>query len=154
MSRRRIVLLLLLAGALPLGAWFVVGPALATRKATVPEPPIDLDLLAKEARLAVTGAPLPASSSRVSTASASAASGAMDDKARCGEDQMPEYRQPEPNADGVVYMEIAEPDPDGVVRRIPGETKAAGVGYTGALRRIDAALRSTEIRSTRPSRMP
>ena len=67
----------------------------------------------------------------------------MDDKARCGEDQMPEYREPEPDADGVVHMEIAEPDPDGVVRRIPGETKAAGVGYTGALRRIDAALRST-----------
>ncbi len=76
-------------------------------------------------------------------ASLSAASGTTDDKARCGEDQLPEYKTPEPDADGMVHLEMPEPDPDGIVRRVPGETKAAGVGYTGAMRRIDAALRSS-----------
>lgn len=43
----------------------------------------------------------------------------------------------------MIHPEMPEPDSDGIVRRIPGEIKAAGVGYTGAMQRIDAALRST-----------
>jgi hypothetical protein len=79
----------------------------------------------------------------MAASTASAASGAADDKRRCGGDQAPEYKAPEAAEDGIVYLEEPKPDPDGVLRRFPGETKPAGVGYTGAMRRIDAALRAS-----------
>jgi len=47
------------------------------------------------------------------------------DKARCGEDQVP--------------VPDATPDEDGAYHQPPHETRPGGVGYTGALRRIDAA---------------
>jgi hypothetical protein len=68
---------------------------------------------------------------------------AQTDESRCGRDEMPVFKDPEPDADGVVHLQMPVPDPDGVVRRLPGEIKPAGVGYTGAQRRIDAALRAT-----------
>ena len=68
---------------------------------------------------------------------------AQSDDRRCGRDQMPVYKDPEPDADGLVHPQLPVPDPDGVVRHWPGEIKPADVGYTGAQRRIDAALRAT-----------
>ena len=50
--------------------------------------------------------------------------------------------QPDP-ADGRIHVEMPTSDPDGIVRHLPGEIKPAGVGYTGAMRRIDAALRNS-----------
>ena len=136
---------MLLACALPLGAWFIIGPAVATRTPAAPEPPIDIDTPVGRARIAATSA----SSRRVDDvaarafAVASSAASSAADKARCGDDQAPEYRTPEPDADGRFRLEMPVPDPDGVVRHLPGEIKPAGVGYTGAMRRIDAALRSS-----------
>ena len=139
MSRRTIALLVLLACVLPLGGWLVVGPALATHGPVAAEPPIDLDAPALAAVLQdVATAPV----RTAAQARSSAASGIVD-KARCGDDQLPVYKAPEPDADGVFHLEMPVPDPDGIVRHLPGEIKPAGVGYTGAMRRIDAALRSS-----------
>ena len=137
---------MLLACVLPLGGWLVVGPAMSSQTPAAPEPAIDLDIsVARAARATLaSGRRTDESSSRATVASAaSAASGAADDKLRCGGDQAPQYKTPEPAEDGIIYLEEPKPDPDGVVRRFPGEIKAAGVGYTGAMRRIDAALRAS-----------
>ena len=138
---------MLLACALPLGGWLVVGPVLPTRAPVAPEPPIDIGTPSVRAQRAAA----PASSRRpdgpasqaVAVASSPAASGTSDDKGRCGEDQLPRYKMPEPDEDGRFRLEMPVPDPDGIVRHLPGEIQPAGVGYTGAMRRIDAALRSS-----------
>ena len=126
------------------GWWFVLEPMVARPVAQVPD--VDLDSARAQARSGSSAA----LSSRRAGASGVAASGsataasANADKARCGEDQLPVYKDPQPDPDdGMVHMEMATPDPDGVVRHMPGEIKPAGVGYTGAQRRIDAALRAT-----------
>ena len=137
---------MLLACALPLGGWLVAGPALPARAPAAAEPPIDIGTPPGRAQHGATpSSPRPggASSQAVAVASSSAASNSTDDKARCGEDQLPQYKMPEPDADGMYRAEMPVPDPDGIVRRLPGEIKPAGVGYTGAMRRIDAALRSS-----------
>ncbi len=135
------MLLILLACALPLGGWFVMAPA-------PPEQTVDNEATANRARLVSAPAPalartpdkpLPASGQPA----ASDADGAGD-KARCGEDEVAVNKaaQPDPE-DDMIRMELPTPDPDGIVRRLPGEVKPAGVGYGGAMRRIDAALRDS-----------
>ncbi len=42
-----------------------------------------------------------------------------------------------------MHPEMPVADPDGVLRHLPGEIKPAGVGFTGAMARIDAALRDS-----------
>ena len=145
MSPRTIAfLLLLLAGVLALGGWLVVGPALATRTPVAAEPPIDLD----GPKLAASPRQASASTARAivvasASASASAASGGADDKARCGEDQLPVYRLPEPDADGRMHVSEVVVDADGFRRFVLAEARPGDVGYTGAMRRIDAALRAS-----------
>lgn len=146
MSRRRIALLASLACVLlPLAGWLVIAPALPSRApvSLPPEPVIDLDGWQASAPLASAELAREPSPGLTAASSASAAAGTADDKTRCGNDQTPQYRTPEPEADGMIHVEMPVPDPDGVVRRFPGETKAAGVGYTGAMRRVDAALRAS-----------
>jgi len=85
----------------------------------------------------------PSSIHDVSAAASPAADAASID-ARCGGDQRPAYRAPPPDpGDGMIHIGLPVADPDGVLRHLPGEIKPAGVGYTGAMRRIDAALRSS-----------
>ena len=140
MSRRRIALLLLLACGIPLGGWLVVGPAVATRKSTAPEPPMDLDA----PMLTVSLREAAASSAHASAvASSPAGSGATDDTARCGEDQAPVYGTLQPEADGAIHGPTPVRDADGFLRFVTDEVKPAGVGYAGAMRRVDAALRSS-----------
>ena len=79
----------------------------------------------------------------VAAATSATASDTRDEQLRCGEDQLPQYRTPEPDANGTISLEPPVPDPDGIVRHLPGEIKASGVGYTGAMRCIDAGLRSS-----------
>ncbi len=134
---------MLLACVLPLGGWLVVAPALSSHVPAPPEPAIDLDGTALHAPLAADRQADEPSGRVVLASAASAASGAADDKLRCGGDQAPQYKTPEAAEDGIVYLEEAKPDPDGVLRHFPGEIKPAGVGYTGAMRRIDAALRAS-----------
>lgn len=140
MSRRTIALLVLLAGVLPLGGWLIVGPALATHGSIATEPPIDLDA----PTLAALRQAAAASSVRAAGPTPSAAAiKAADDKARCGEDQAPVYRMAEPDADGAIHVAGPVADADGFLHFVPDEVKPAGVGYAGAMRRIDAALRSS-----------
>ncbi len=136
MSRRRIVLLLvLLACALPLGAWLVAGPAWPSRGAAGREPPIDLG---ESPRPPLDGA-RPAAAPRredpallVAAATAPRSASEVDaaERARCGEDQSPEFAPP-------------AADEDGLVRSLPVQTKPPGVGFVGAQRRVEAALRAT-----------
>jgi hypothetical protein len=125
------VLVLLLLCALSFGGWVVLAPARQTAART--EPPIDIESPAGRARLdaALALARMPGDpwTFAESIPVAPAASNAAASKARCGEDQAPVY-------EGV-------PDADGVMRNAPVETRAAGVGYLGAMRRIDAALRAS-----------
>lgn len=131
MSRRTIVLAVLLLFALVPGAWFVLGP---TRPAPVAAPPpIDVETPAGRARLDAALAlarmpddPWTLAESIPVAPSASDPTGA---KSNCGEDQAQRVE--------------ATPDADGVIRNAAVETRAAGVGYTGATRRIDAALRAS-----------
>jgi hypothetical protein len=149
LSRRRIALSCVLACALLLCGWLVVEPAVPTRKPVRSAPPIDIETPAGRARLAaaLALARMPDGPARSAAASMplSAASGVgADDKARCGEDQTPVYAELKPDPeDGAMHPEMPVPDPDGVLRRLPGEIKAAGVGFTGAMARIDAALRDS-----------
>ncbi len=142
------MLLVLLACALSLGGWLVVGPALATHRAASASS-VDIETPAGRARrdAAIALARMPDGSSPPSAATAAASpagKGAEDDKARCGDDQVTVYKEPQPDPDdGMIHLERPTPDPDGMVRRLPGEIKPAGVGYTGAMRRIDAALRNS-----------
>ena len=132
LSRRRIALSVLLACALSLGGWLAFGPAWP-RPARA-EPPIDIETPAGRARLdaALALARMPDEPWTFSEASpaASAASDAQADGARCGEDQMPVSEPPAPDADGRTLLAFHE-------------TKPGGVGYMGAIHRIDAALRSS-----------
>jgi len=109
------------------------------------EPSIDIETPAGRARLdaVIALARMPDQPSPPASATASAATGASDDKARCGEDQLPVYQDLVPEADGALHPAMPVPDPDGVVRRLPGEIKPPGVGFTGAMARIDAALRTS-----------
>ena len=125
------MLVLLLVCALSFGGWFVLAPARQTAART--EPPIDIESPAGRARLdaalALARMPDDPWTFAESIPVASAASDATASKARCGEDQAPVFE--------------GAPDADGVMRNAPVETRAAGVGYLGAMRRIDAALRAS-----------
>ncbi len=99
---------------------------------------------ASGARLVATPAraldPLLPTSAAVSASDA----GGAGDQARCGEDQLAITKEPRPDPeDGMIHVNSPAPDPDGIVRRMSGEIKPAGVGYTGAMRRVDAALRNS-----------
>lgn len=125
------MLVLLLVCALSFGGWFVLAPTRQTAART--EPPIDIESPAGRARLdaalALARMPDDPWTFAESIPAAPAASNATDSKARCGEDQAPVFE--------------GAPDADGVMRNAPVETRAAGVGYLGAMRRIDAALRAS-----------
>jgi len=142
--------MLLLACVLSLGGWVVVAPALRGTGRDVVEPPADLSS-SEAAPTRRAGAAAPAASAMPAVAGAARAfvpqavdaRAAETTDARCGEDQLPVYRPAERDADGAIHVEAPVPDPDGIVRRLPGEIKSAGVGYTGAMSRLDAALRSS-----------
>ncbi len=144
MSRRRTALLILLAGASSLAGWVVLAPAMSTRATAPARRPLVVDAINTQARqvAAIAGSSdgprSPAGRAAVPT---TAAASAGYDKARCGEDQLPVYATPE--ADGASQPELPVPGADGGGLGLPGEIKPAGVGYTGAQRRIDAALRAT-----------
>jgi hypothetical protein len=133
LPRRTVVLVLLLLCALSFGGWFVRGPVRPNRAHV--EPPIDIETPAGRARLdaalALARMPDDPWTFAQSIPAAPAASNAADSKARCGEDQAP------------VFGGAPDADADGVMRNAPAETRAAGVGYLGAMRRIDAALRAS-----------
>ena len=137
------------ACGLLLCGWLVVEPAVPTRKPAPSAPPIDIETPAGRARLAAALALAwmpdgPAPSVAASTPSAGASNGTAADKARCGEDQMAVYAELKPDPeDGAMHPEMPVADPDGVLRHLPGEIKPAGVGFTGAMARIDAALRDS-----------
>jgi hypothetical protein len=149
--RRRIaVLLLLLLACVALGGWVLVAPALPVKGAVVVEPPADADL--RRAPSDAHAVPPPAASSIVAVAApvvSPEASAAGDDGSpelhdpRCGEDQVPVILMPQPDADGNIRPEEVKPDPDGVLRHLPGEVKPGGPGYAGAMLRLDAALRAS-----------
>ncbi len=139
---------ILIAGALLSCGWLVVEPAVPRRKPTPPAPPVDIETPAGRARLAAALAlarmPDGPAPSAASSASSTGASARADGRKLCGEDQLPVYAelQPDPE-DGTAHAGMPEPDPDGILRHLPGEIKPAGVGYTGAMARIDAALRGS-----------
>lgn len=141
------MLLLLLAGALPWGGWLLVAGAPSTRAAAPPQPLTAGDApdprAARRVAAATQAPDRPGPPSSAPTRPAPATEDAASAPARCGEDQLPVYKTPEPEADGMIKPEEPVPDADGVVRHRPGEIKPAGVGFTGAQRRIDAALRAT-----------
>jgi len=135
--RRRIVvllLLLLLLACVALGGWFVAAPALPHAGTSVVEPPANLDAMRVTANPGATPAALPRASDATMPVALSAqpgmASGAGHAAGRCGVDQAPVYADP-------------VPEEDGGIRGWPVLTKPAGVGYIGAQRRVDAALRAT-----------
>jgi len=131
--RRFAVLLLLSLACLALGGWIVVAPALPQGATSVVEPAANLDAMRVGASPGATPAvPRSASDATMLVARAQpvAASGAPRAAGRCGEDQAPVYSDP-----------VQEEDPN--IRGLPELTKPAGVGYTGAQRRVDAALRAT-----------
>jgi len=125
------MLVLLLVCALSFGGWFVLGPVRPTRADV--GPPIDIETPAGRARLnaalALARMPDDPWTLAESISAAQAASDAESSKARCGEDQVPVFE--------------AAPDADGGMRNPPVETRPGGVGYMGAKRRIDAALRTS-----------
>lgn len=138
--RKSLVVALLLGAASGLGAWFIAAPLRATPARVVPEADLGLpDGTARVAdgRVAASTVPAPGAPA------ASAASAAREDPARCGEDQLAQSKLPEPDAEGGIMLEPGTPDPDGVVRASPWQTKPAGVGYTGAMQRLDASLRAS-----------
>jgi len=137
--RRSIVALLLLACALPLAGWWAV----QARRAAPPVPAHDAATSPRRvvptttATGIATGIPAPRPALPLPAPGPPAA-------ARCGEDQQATYQAARPDpVDGAIHVEPPVPDPDGVVRRLPGETRPAGAGYTGAMRRLDAALRAS-----------
>jgi hypothetical protein len=131
LSRKRIALSVLLVCTLLLGGWLAFGPAWP--RAVGAEPPIDIETPAGRARLdavmALARMPDKPWTLTGAVGEATAASDAQVDGARCGHDQLPVFE--------------ATPDEDGMYRQPPHETRSGGVGYMGALRRIDAALRSS-----------
>ncbi len=147
---RRIALLVLVVIALTSGGWLLLAPMLPSRSSPKSPPLVDIETPAGRARLAAALALArmpdgPGPSAAASAPSAAASGGARSvDKARCGEDQMPVYAalKPDPE-DGAMHLEMPVPDADGILRHLPGEVKPAGVGFTGAMARIDAALRDS-----------
>ena len=139
----------MLACALLLCGWLVVEPAVPTRKPMSAPPPIDIETPAGRARLAAALAlarmpDAPAQSAVAATPSSAASGVGASDKARCGDDQLAVYAELKPDPeDGAMHPEMPVLDPDGVLRHLPGEVKPAGVGFTGAMARIDAALRDS-----------
>jgi hypothetical protein len=135
----------LLVVALSLAGWGLYATVFPTRQPASPDlgnatPGVRQDLATAPERL-----PDRSSSAFHSIAGpASASSAPAHGAARCGEDQQAIYAQalPDPE-DGAIHLELPVPDPDGIVRRLPGETRPAGVGYSGAMRRLDAALRNS-----------
>ena len=121
----------MLACGLLLCGWLVVEPAVQARKPTLSAPPIDIQTPAGRARLAAALAlarmPDGPGPSAAASTSAAAASGALADQALCGEDQMPVTKTPEPAADGMIHLEPLVPDPDGVLRRLPGEADLVAI---------------------------
>jgi len=133
--RRRIVLLLVLSLACAAGGgWVLVAPALLVKGAVVAAPTAALD--GRPVAAAVVADPAgarplnDAAMQAGAPASTGAASGAVRASARCGQDQAP------------VFADTGS-DEDGAVRGSPVQARPAGVGYLGAQRRVDAALRST-----------
>ena len=135
--RRPVAIALLLGIASGLGAWFIAAPLRATPARVVPEPNLEVT------GDTPSGADGRAAASAVVAGAASAASAARETPASCGEDQVAQYRTPEPDADGTIVVEPGTPDPDGVMRTSPWQAKPAGVGYTGAMHRLDASLRAS-----------
>ncbi|MFL6625974.1 MAG: hypothetical protein ACJ8G1_05940 [Vitreoscilla sp.] len=134
-----------------LGGWVLVAPALPVKGAVVADPPL-ANLELPGASSALPAAPASAAATIVAAASpaASSASGEAADAAgpqvrdpRCGDDQAPVYEMPRPGLDGLVHVEAVKPDPDGVERHPPWEVKPGGPGYSGAMTRLDAALRAS-----------
>lgn len=132
MARRAVIVVMLVVAGLT-GWWALRAPAVE-RPALATPPDPDIETPAGRARLdavlALAKMPDDPWTFAQSIRAASAASGADDRKARCGEDEVPVYGEP-----------VA--DADGLVRALPGMTRPGGVGYTGARRRIDAALRAS-----------
>jgi hypothetical protein len=128
------LLVLLLACVASLGGWVLVAPALPKPGAVAAEPPADLDMPQRasvhDAASAAAGRASGTQMRAVAAASRAAPMRAGDPNARCGDDQAPVYADP-------------VPDEDGAIRGWPVQTRPAGVGYVGAQRRVDAALRST-----------
>ena len=133
MARRVVVALLLLLAAL--AAWWTLrAPAIERPVAAKapPEPDVETPAGRKrlDALLALAKMPDDPWTLAQNLPVAPAASAVDDRKARCGEDELPVYGD-------------AVPDADGLVRSLPPMTRPGGVGYTGARRRIDAALRAS-----------
>lgn len=140
--------MVLVACVVSLGAWVLAAPAMPNAGVARVDPPVDLEPL----QLASVRESAPRSVKHASAADASsvapreeaAAGDAERPDPRCGDDQQPIVNMPAPDpADGSIHPEWPAPDPDGVLRRWPGEVKAAGTGYTGAMARLDAALRTS-----------
>jgi hypothetical protein len=131
LSRRTIVLVVLLLCVLFVGGWVMLGHARPTPARA--GSPIDIETPAGRARLdaviALARMPDDPWTLAESIPVAPAASGPTSSKGRCGEDQLPVYDET-PQADGMIHPPLAEIRP-------------AGVGYLGARRRIDAALRAS-----------
>lgn len=130
---RRFALVLVLVVAAGAGWWALRAPAIERLPvATPPEPDIETPAGRRrlDALLALAKMPDDPWTLAQNLHVAPAASSADDRKARCGEDEVP------------VYGEVV-PDADGLVRSLPPMTRPGGVGYTGAQRRIDAALRAS-----------
>lgn len=117
-----------------LGGWLVVAPALPKAGPVAVEPPTNLDAMRDlPGRGAASPTPRRASDATLLAAlpvQPAVAGGAEKPVGRCGEDQAPAYADP-------------LPEEDGGMRARPVLAKPAGVGYTGAQRRVDAALRAT-----------
>jgi len=129
-----------------MAGWSVLSPK-RTQRAQASRPPVvDVDTrgpAASQVALAASALARRGPTSNFLATSASAA-GHIGEDARCGDDQEPVYGDPQVDpGDGLVHPARPTVDPDGVLRHLPGEIKPAGPGYTGAMRRIDAALRSS-----------
>jgi hypothetical protein len=127
-------MVLLLAGVVSLGGWVLVAPAMPKPGAVAVEPALDLGeprVPPGRAEASAAARVKPDAAARVaSSTSIGAAGGAGNAPARCGDDEAPVYADP-------------VPDEDGIIRSWPVQTRSAGVGYVGAQRRVDAALRAT-----------
>lgn len=126
MSRRKIALLFLLAGAFLLSGWLVVEPALPTRKPVPSAPPIDIETPAGRARLdaAIALAKTPDDPWTFAESLPSSAPDTDAKKEQCGQDDAPKFRTPD--------------DSNGDVDVV--QTKAASPNYGAARARIAASL--------------
>ncbi len=126
MSRRKIALLSLLAGALLLSGWLVVEPALPTRKPMPSAPPVDIETPVGRARLdaAIALAKTPDDPWTFAESLPSSAPDTDPKKEQCGQDDLPKFRTPD--------------DSNGDVDAV--QTRAASPNYGAARSRIAAAL--------------